>query len=207
MATIQDALAARYAPTAKETAIRQESGLNEKQVGEPDLERLDSYILRRINARCDRLTGILQKVAGPAFVWPFTAPQLLLAYPSQDEAGRANTLRLQMETAADAVIAGVLGDLFARAAPRDEKYRESRDFYLGSPDDPADTGEVGRLVKDLKEMVASALQPGETPNENRARLVIVSLRGDEDEDRSQYAPTRPRSDLELRRNEAGFRCW
>ena len=179
-------------------AIRQESGLNPAQVGELNLEKLDQYVARRVAFRAQLLTGILSGVVMPAYVWPFAPPQLVSAYPAQTPDQRDNTLAFQLTAAAEIVVAGVLGDLFNRATPRDDKYKDQRDHYLGDPDDPADTGEAGRMLRELKLILEGAQQPNDDPADSFGRTFVTSLRGEGDTERSQYCPTRPRSERENR---------
>lgn len=178
---IYDTLTARYnngiepdeAITA-EIGLRQESGLTVNQVGEISLEALDRYVKRRIEARSAALTGAMITAAG-RYYWPFTSAQLAAAYPTQTTPQRENTAIIQSELAADAVAAGVLGDLFNRATSRGhEAYKAQRDYYIGDPDKPFDNGEAGRLLRDLKAMVSSAYQ-GDGDASNRSDLHTLQM--------------------------------
>lgn len=142
-----------------QVGVRQDSGLNPQQVGEATLATLDAYVLRRLQARAARIEGVANRLVGD-YQWPFSPAHLAAAYPQQSAEERENTLRVQLETAADAVYQYVLGDLFGRAAPRDDRYAGQRNTYLGNPDDPNDIGEAGRTARDFYDMLGGAQQPG-----------------------------------------------
>lgn len=203
MGILRDVLNARYNDPEKPAdeqltaveGIRQDSGLDYKQVGARDLADLDKYIDRRITAREDILTGALSTAAG-VYVWPFSLTHLALAYPMQDYDTRQNTHRIQQQTAAECVYAGVLGDLFNRAAPRDEKYAAQRNFYIGDPANPADTGEAGRLFRDVRDSVRAAIQPNADPTQTGRLGTIQYVSGNRAKP-NEWQPRRPEDEWGL----------
>lgn len=172
-ATIQETLNARYEGVGATIGLRQESGLDHVLTGAASLAELDAFVTRRINARADRLTGVLQTAAG-RYKWPFSEATLAKAYPNQDATERANTARLMLEIAADSVASGVLGDLYSRAAPRDERYADQRNFYIGNPEIRGDNGEAGRLADDVANMVAAAYTEDPTTSDQKNQLRVIT---------------------------------
>jgi hypothetical protein len=167
MASILQTLAARYSTTNTEgnpvvipvqTGVRQDSGLDHNQIGEGTLEKMDAYILRRLQAHALRLEGNANRLVGD-YAWPFSPAHLAAAYPRHSLEQRENTLRLQLETAADAVYKYTLGDLASRAAPRDPAYEGMRNTNMGDPNNPADVGEAGRTARDFYNMLKGVSLP------------------------------------------------